>query len=99
MEDVEAIRFKLGMFGIQISEQRPTAHIYCDNKGVMKNSTKMESTLDKKHLEVAHHVTRQNMAAEVCSIAWIGSAFNLSDVFAMKLAAATRDFLFGEWTY
>ena len=99
IEDIEAVRFKLRMFGIPISEQYPATHIYCDNEGVVKKSTKVESTLNKKHSEVAYHFTRWNVAAGVCSIAWIESAFNLADAFTKKLAAATRDFLFGEWTY
>ena len=99
IEDVEAVRFKLRMFGIPLSEEHRATHIYCDNEGVVKNSTKVESTLNKKHSEVAYHFTRWNVAAGICTLAWIESAYNLADAFTKKLAAATRDFLFGEWTY
>ena len=99
IEDVEAVRFKLRMFGIPLSEEHRATHIYCDNEGVVKNSTKAESTLNKIYSEVAYHFTRWNVAAGICTLAWIESAYNLADAFTKKLAAATRDFLFGEWTY
>ena len=41
IEDIEAIRFKLRMFGIPFSEDHPATHIYCGNEGVVKNTTKM----------------------------------------------------------
>ena len=87
------------MFDIPISEDHSATHICCDNEGVVKNTTKVESTLNKKHSEVAYHFARWNVTAGVCSLAWIESAYNIADAFTKRLAAATREFLFGEWTY
>ena len=99
IEDIEALRFKLRMFGVPISEEYPATHIFCDNEAVVKNSTKVESTLNKKHSEVAYHFTRWNVAAKVCSLAWIETGFNIADAFTKRLTQMTREFLFGEWTY
>jgi hypothetical protein len=99
IEDIEALRFKLRMFGVPISEEYPATHIFCDNEAVVKNSTKVESTLNKKHSEVAYHFTRWNVAAKVCSLAWIETGFNIADAFTKRLTQMTREFLFEEWTY
>ena len=66
---------------------------------MVKNSTKVDSTLNKKHSEVAYHFVGWNVAAGVCSIAWIETKFNLADAFTKRLTAPVRDYLFGEWTY
>jgi hypothetical protein len=57
------------------------AHIFCDNETVTKNSTLVESTLNKKHSSIAYHYVRWNVAAGIASIAWIPSGANLSDPF------------------
>ena len=87
------------MFGIPIAEEHPTTYIYCDNEGVVKNATRVDSTLNKKHSEVAYHFTRWNVTAKVCSLAWIETGMNIADAFAKRLSDAVREFLFGEWTY
>ena len=99
IEDIEALRFKLRMFGIPISEEHGATHIYCDNESMVKNSSYVESTLNKKHSEVAYHFTRWNVAAKVCTIAWIDTALNIADAFTKRTSAKVREFLFGEWTY
>ena len=99
IESIEALRYKLRMFGVPISTEHPETCIYCDNKGVVKNSTKVESTLHNKHSEVAYHFTRWNVAAGVVSVAWIETAYDLADAFTKRLSSGVRDFLFGEWTY
>ena len=99
IEDIEHLRFKLRMFGIPIAEEHPATCIYCDNEGVVKNSTRVDSTLNKKHSEVAYHFTRWNVAAKVCTLAWIETSLNIADAMTKRLASGVRDFLFGEWTY
>ena len=99
IEDIEHLRFKLRMFGIPIDTQHPATYIYCNNEGVVKNATQVNSTLNKKHSEVAYHFTRWNVTAEVVTLGWIATAYNIADAFTKRLAERTRDFLFGEWTY
>ena len=93
---IESLRFKLRIFGIPF--EGPT-HVYCDNERVVLNSSKVESTLDKKHNSVAYHYIRNAVAANVISVAWIEGKENLADAFTKRLAAPTREYLFGNWMY
>jgi hypothetical protein len=92
------MRFKLRMFGIPIVEGHAT-NVFCDNESVVKNSTNVESVLNKKHSSIAYHYVRWAVAAGVITVAWIASEENLADVFTKRLAEITRDCLFGNFTY
>ena len=52
-ELIVALRYKLRMFGIPI--EGPT-NVFCDNHGVVLNSSRPESTLKKKHNAINYHV-------------------------------------------
>ena len=99
IEDIEHLRFKLRMFGVPLSDDCPETHVLCDNESLVKNSSHVESTLNKKHSSIAYHFTRWNVAAKVCKVAWIPTGENIADAFTKRLAEATRDYLFGNWTY
>jgi hypothetical protein len=104
IEAITLLRYKLRMFGIPLggndskNEEDP-AHVFCDNETVVKNSSLVESTLNKKHCSIAYHYVRWNVAAGAVSLAWIPSAQNLSDAFTKLLSATVRDNLFAQWTY
>ena len=98
IEACQHLRFKLRMFGVPMDDDHAT-HILCDNESVVKNSTKLESVLNKKHNSIAYHYTRWNVAAGVVQVAWIDGKENLADPFTKRLAAMVRDYLFGNWTY
>jgi len=93
---IEALRFKLRMFGVAIDGP---AYVYCDNESVVNNSSKVESTLNKKHNSVAYHYVRNAVAASVITVAWISSEDNLADTFTKRLPEVKRDRLFGNWMY
>ena len=99
IEDIEFLRFKLRMFGIPMNADKPSTYILCDNDGVVKNSSNVESSLNKKHSAVAYNFTRWNVAAGVCKVAWIPSGENIADAMTKRLPESTRDYLFGNWTY
>ena len=99
LEDIEHLRFKLRMFGIPISKEHPETCILCDNESLVKNSSNVESTLNKKHSSIAYHFARWNVAARVCKIAWVATGENIADAFTKRLSEAVRDYLFGNWTY
>jgi len=99
IEDIEHLRFKLRMFGIPIDDNHPSTYIFCDNEGVVNNSSYVHSTLNKKHSDIAYHFTRWNVAAKVIKVAWIGTDRNIADALTKRLPEAKREFLFGEWTY
>ena len=62
VEHIEALRYKLRMFGIPI--EGPT-NVFCDNEAVFKNTTIPESTLKKKHNSICYHRCREAVAARV----------------------------------
>ena len=96
VEAITHLRYKLRMFGIPVDG--PTV-VFCDNESVVKNSSLVESVLNKKHNSIAYHYVRWNVAAEVIEASWIESKRNLVDPFTKRLDVAQRDFLFGEWAY
>ena len=96
VEHITALRFKLRMFGVHIDG--PT-NMLCDNESVVKNSSLLSSTLNKKHSSIAYHSVRWNVAAGVVRMAWIDGRFNLADAMTKRLSMERRQELFGEWTY
>ena len=98
LEAVEHLRFKLRCFGIPMPKGEPT-FVYCDNESVVKNTTNVESTLNKKHSSIAYHHCRWSVAAGVITLAHISTHENLADCFTKRLPVHTRNYLFGNWTY
>jgi len=96
IEQIQSLRFKLRMFGVPIQGE---TKVFCDNEAVVKNSSKFESSLNKKHNSIAYHITRYAVAAKIAVIGWISGVENLADAFTKRLSAAKRDYLFGNWTY
>ncbi len=74
---VEGLRYKLRMMGVQVDGP---ANVFCDNESVVKNSTKPESTLKKKHNAIAYHRVREAQAAGIVRIAKEDGETNLADV-------------------
>jgi PAS domain-containing protein len=99
IEDVEHLRFKLRMFGIPLDPNQSETSILCDNESMARNTSNVESSLNKKHSAIAYHFARWNVAAGVCKIAWIPTGSNIADAMTKRLPEATRDHLFGNWTY
>jgi hypothetical protein len=62
VELIIGLRYKLRMFGIHIDG--PT-NVFCDNQGVVYNSTSPESILAKKHNSICYHRVREAAAAGV----------------------------------
>ena len=74
------------MFGIPKSEDQPATIILCDNESVVKNTLNVESSLNKKHSSIAFHFYRWNMAAGVCTVAWISTGENIANATNKRLA-------------
>jgi hypothetical protein len=98
LEAIEHLRFKLRCFGIPMPRGDPT-YVFCDNESVVKNTTHVESTLNKKHSSIAYHHCRWSVAAGIITIAHIRSQENIADCFTKRLPASQRNYLFGSWTY
>ena len=74
VEAITALRYKLWIFGVPIDE--PT-NVLCDNISVVNNSSKIESTLHKKHNSIAYHAVRWAVAASIIRVGKIDTNFNL----------------------
>lgn len=85
VEMIEALRYKLRMFGIPIEE--PT-NVFCDNKSVVTNSTVPTSSLKKKHNSIAYHRVREAVAANVLRIAKVHTKENLADLLTKPLGGS-----------
>ena len=80
----DAIRYKLRMFGVPIDG--PT-NGFCDNESVVKNATRPESTLRKKHNAVAYHKVRECVASGAIRICHEKGKCNLADLLTKFLPA------------
>ena len=96
VEHIEALRYKLRMFGIPI--EGPT-NVFCDNEAVFKNTTIPESTLKKKHNSICYHHCREVVAARVMRVAKEGTLTNLADLFTIPLVQSVREGLLDCFTY
>ena len=84
---IMAMRYKLRMFGVPIDGP---AQVYCDNQGVVKNTSIPESVLSKKHNAINYHAVREAAAAGVLQVHKEDTATNLSDLFTKVLHAERR---------
>ena len=73
----DALRYKLRMMGFPLNNK---TSVYCDNQAVVHNTTKVESTLKKKHLSVCYHFVRESCAKGAIRIAYESTATNLADI-------------------
>ena len=82
VEMVEGMNYKLRMMGVPLDGP---ANVFCDNESVVKNSTKPESTLKKRHNAIAYHRCREAQAAGIIRIAFENGETNLADLFTKLL--------------
>jgi len=75
-EQIKALRYKLRMFGIPIDGP---ANVFCDNEGVVKNTSIPESTLTKRHNAINFHAVREAAAASIIRVGKEDSETNLAD--------------------
>jgi hypothetical protein len=80
----------LRMFGIPIEGP---ARVFCDNQGVVKNTSVPESVLSKKHNAVNYHAVREAAAARILIVGKEDGTTNLADLFTKSLTADKRKFL------
>ena len=91
VEKVKALRYKLRMMGVPIEG---AANIFADNESVVRSSMNPESTLSKKHVSIAYHLTREAFAANIVNIFFIPSRENLADLLTKVLPCNIRRDLF-----
>ena len=95
-EMIVALRYKLRMFGVPINGP---ANVFCDNEGVVKNTSIPESVLNKKHLSIAYHAVREAVAAGIMRVGKEDTETNLADLFTKCLSAMRRNKLLSHILY
>jgi hypothetical protein len=76
-ELIVAIHYKLRMFGVEIDGP---ANEFCDNCGVVKNVSILESTLMKKHNAINYHAMREAVVAGILRVGKEDGKTNLADL-------------------
>lgn len=85
-DQIVALRIKLRSIGVNI---RSPTDVFCDNMGVVKNTSVPESTLSKKHNSINYHVVREAAAAGILRVGKEDTATNKADAMT-KLLPYTR---------
>jgi Reverse transcriptase (RNA-dependent DNA polymerase) len=86
-EMLVALRYKLRMFGVPIDGP---CNVFCDNNGVVKNTSIPESTLMKKHNAINYHAIREAVAAKIIRVGKEDGTTNLADLFTKVLTSNRR---------
>jgi hypothetical protein len=84
---IVALRYKLRMFGVPIEGP---ASVFCDNRGVVKNTSLPESTLTKKHNAINYHAVREAVAADILRVGKEDGQTNLADLLMKVLTSDKR---------
>ena len=83
MELIEALCYKLQMFGIPVVEPGNT---FCDNLSVVNNVSNPTLTLRKRHNSIAYHKVQESVAAGTQCIAFEPGCSNLANMLTKPLA-------------
>ena len=86
------MRLKLMSVGVPLLG--PT-NVYCDNQGVVKNTSIPESTLSKKHNSINYHVVREAAAAGILRVAKEDTNTNLADALTKLMPYSQKQELMG----
>ena len=84
---IVALRYKLRLFGVPIAGP---ANVFCDNNGVVMNTTIPESMLAKKHNAINYHAICEAVAAGILRVGKEDGMTNLADLFTKVLTANRR---------
>ena len=77
---LEALRYKLRMFGIKINSE---CDVYCDNNSIAKCSQRPDGRLSKKHNVICFHQVRKCVARGIIRVAKEDSETNIADIISM----------------
>jgi hypothetical protein len=86
-EFIVAMHYKLRMFGVPIEGP---ANVFCDNRGVVKNTSMPESTLTKKHNAINYHAVREALAAGILRVGKEDGETNLADLLTKVIVGQKR---------
>ena len=84
------------MFGVPVDMPVIELNI---NQSTVNNSSKSESTSNKKHSFIVYYLVLHNVAAGVVKVRWVPTDDNIADPLTKRLTETKRTKLFGDWTY
>ena len=87
------------MFGVPLAEEKQSTYICRDNESVVKNSSNVDSTLNKKNSAIAFNFMRWKVATGVCTVVWIPTGESTANATTKRLLEVTRDYMFINWNY
>lgn len=96
LDVILALRYKLRMFGVP---SEGPAQVYCDNQGVVKNTSIPESVFSTKHNAINYHAVREAAAAGILEVHKEDTETNLADLFTKVLPFDRRCELLGSILY
>jgi hypothetical protein len=88
-EEILSLRYYLRSFGVKVSR---AARMFGDNMSVLLNISEPDSQLKKKHLCIAYHILRENIACHVLEAFYIPSGQNFSDFLTKALSAPLHEY-------
>ena len=77
-EMIEDLRYKWRCFGIPVEGP---AEVFCDSMSVVKNSSILTSSLNKRYNAICYHRVSKAKAAGILRVGSIPGEFNLADMF------------------
>eukprot|EP00957_Ditylum_brightwellii_P023761 1793121-Ditylum_brightwellii.AAC.1 len=75
------------MFGVPIEDP---ANVFCDNQGVVKNTSIPQSTLLKKHNAINSHAVQETAAAGILYVRKEDGSTNRSDLLTKVVVGERR---------
>ena len=96
VEHITVLYFKFCMLGIPVVD---STKILCDNASVVKNSSILSSTLNKKYISIAYHIMRWHLTAGVIKFVWIDTNATSENAMTNRLTSKKVGNLFGYWNY
>ena len=96
MEIIEALRYKMRVFGVPIDG---SISIFFENGAVYVNTKQPESTLSKKYHGIAYHSSQEAVATGTVRLSKDHSPTNLADLFTKTMEAPNREELLDKFTY
>ena len=86
------IRIKLKMFGVPLAGQKK---LFCDNNGVVNNTSIPESTLSNKHNTIKYHCVHEASTSGILHIREEDTATNLANALTKLLPYSRKQELIG----
>ena len=87
VEMLRSLRYKLRMMGVPFDGP---SQVICDNMSVVNNTTRPESTLNKKSLSIAYHYVRESVAMDILEVYYCKSGNNLADILTKSHPGPVR---------